>query len=329
MNNFIYGGVQIPYWQQIDKIHQGSFTNLKANDEILLGRYVLVQYVNEVFSQDRKNELMQIEINSSEYDMLTLNEQSWIECYKTDNHDYDGMVCKKIYDINKQTILYQPIANLSTTYSKDYVINSIGFGLNNDGSRKYTVAEVLGKGFFTDNNTVKDYIDNKTEVIGILIGEDTNKSVRDIAAEEINTIIGGVNDEDTITNIESLINYVNENGDSLQGIENEITDLQILIGKAAKEDEQELSIIDKIEIYRKELETIIKKYDAIEVETLPTSLPSDSLKYAIYSIPVLNEDYRALYVYDGIYEDGLPNEGEIKWRLVGYTTPLRITWETF
>ena len=76
------------------------------------------------------------------------------------------------------------------------------------------------------NGAVKDNSDKLTT----LIGSDTNKSVRNIAAEEINTIVGGVSDADTIEDIRSLIEYVNENGSSIQGINNEIDNLQILVG---------------------------------------------------------------------------------------------------
>ena len=53
-NNSIYGGVITPHWNEIDKIHYGSAKTLKddaTTDNILLGRYVLVQYVPEkIFS---------------------------------------------------------------------------------------------------------------------------------------------------------------------------------------------------------------------------------------------------------------------------------------
>lgn len=82
------------------------------------------------------------------------------------------------------------------------------------------------------NGAVKD----NTEALAVLIGEDTNKSVRNIAADEINTIIGGVSSADTIEDIKSLIEYVNTNGASVQGINKEIDDLQALVGASALTD---------------------------------------------------------------------------------------------
>lgn len=59
-------------------------------------------------------------------------------------------------------------------------------------------------------------------------GADANKSIRTIAADEVNTLIGGVSDADTITNITTLIEYVNTNGGSTEGLVNDV--------KKAKED---------------------------------------------------------------------------------------------
>lgn len=50
------------------------------------------------------------------------------------------------------------------------------------------------------------------DAIATLVGNDTGMSAREIAADEVNILIGGANDADTITNVTSLIEYVNENG---------------------------------------------------------------------------------------------------------------------
>lgn len=54
--------------------------------------------------------------------------------------------------------------------------------------------------------------DANAAILATLVGADKDQSIRTIAADEINTLIGGVSDADTITNITSLIEYVNANG---------------------------------------------------------------------------------------------------------------------
>ena len=131
MGNTIYGGVQTPFWYQIDKIHYGSANSLNLNlasgdDEIMLGRYVLVKYTELVLSQDSKNELIQ---GVGETNNLVLADE-WKTCYHEDKRDfelkkdiegnpftdYDGVVFKKIYDTE---LKYVPIAQLSTSISAD------------------------------------------------------------------------------------------------------------------------------------------------------------------------------------------------------------------
>jgi hypothetical protein len=52
--NYIYNGLTTPHWNEIDYIHYGAAADLNPDiDGVLLGRYVLVKYVEEVvFSQD-------------------------------------------------------------------------------------------------------------------------------------------------------------------------------------------------------------------------------------------------------------------------------------
>lgn len=54
--------------------------------------------------------------------------------------------------------------------------------------------------------------DANAAILATLVGTDKDQSIRVIAADEINTLIGAVSDADTITNITSLIEYVNANG---------------------------------------------------------------------------------------------------------------------
>ena len=60
--------------------------------------------------------------------------------------------------------------------------------------------------------TLESYY-TKSEIDAMVAGKlHTQAEIRGFAADEINTLIGGVSDKDTIENINSLITYVNENG---------------------------------------------------------------------------------------------------------------------
>ena len=75
MNNTIYNNLISPNWWQIDKIHYGiaygevfehegiMYSPLDPNDEIMLGRYVLVKYTDLVLTQDIKNNLMREDLD--------------------------------------------------------------------------------------------------------------------------------------------------------------------------------------------------------------------------------------------------------------------------
>lgn len=71
--------------------------------------------------------------------------------------------------------------------------------------------------------------------IAILVGTDTGRSVRNIAADEINILIGGVSDTDTIEGITSLIEYVNTNDGNIavltKTVEDNTTALETLTGE--------------------------------------------------------------------------------------------------
>ena len=65
--------------------------------------------------------------------------------------------------------------------------------------------------------------DNATAISTLIstltpVDADKSKSIRSIAADEINTLIGGANSEDTIESIKSLVDYVNTNGSTLAAL---------------------------------------------------------------------------------------------------------------
>lgn len=69
----------------------------------------------------------------------------------------------------------------------------------------------------TGSHTTK--IGNLEAAVNTLNGPaSTTGSVRQIAADEINTLIGGVSDTDTIDDIKELVEYVNTNGASLAAV---------------------------------------------------------------------------------------------------------------
>lgn len=110
-----YSGLVAPRWNEIDKIHRGSASMLDPNDEIFLGRYVLVQYTAESLGQDDKNRII-----ASGGDLNKEIEIEWYNCYTEDikifSYNQDGVVFKKIVDESGK-LTYAPVAQLSTTYT--------------------------------------------------------------------------------------------------------------------------------------------------------------------------------------------------------------------
>jgi hypothetical protein len=79
---------------------------------------------------------------------------------------------------------FKPVARLNPTFSERFVRDAIGF----------------------DDKTVKKYVDDVDAKVLILIGEDSNKSARAIAIEEINKLIGDAPDSlDTLKEISDWI----------------------------------------------------------------------------------------------------------------------------
>ena len=115
-------------------------------------------------------------------------------------------------------------ANSADVYTKTEIEGIIG---TRDGK---TVVELIKASEYNDTQVKKD-ISANTTLINTLIGADTGKSVRTIAADEINTLIGGVSDADTIEGITSLIEYVNTNGATVKGMQTDIANNTAAITK--------------------------------------------------------------------------------------------------
>lgn len=83
-----------------------------------------------------------------------------------------------------------------------------------------------------NDSELRSLIGDNANAISTLIGTkdgDDSKTVREIAADEVNTLIGGANSADTITNITTLIEYVNANGAEVTGIQTDIDNLQAIV----------------------------------------------------------------------------------------------------
>ena len=114
-----YSGLVTPRWNEIDKIYYGPASNLDPNDEIFLGRYVLVQYTKEALGQDDKNRII-----ASGGDLSKDIEIEWYNCYMEDiknfSYNQDGVVFKKIVDESGK-LTYAPVAQLSATYTSESI----------------------------------------------------------------------------------------------------------------------------------------------------------------------------------------------------------------
>lgn len=104
-------------------------------------------------------------------------------------------------------------ANAADVYTKSEVYTKTEIQ-NYVSEEAYDDTEVRGLITKAQNaaDAAQGSADANAAVLTRLVGSDSTGSIRSIAADEINTLIGGVSNADTITNITSLIEYVNENG---------------------------------------------------------------------------------------------------------------------
>jgi hypothetical protein len=132
-------------------------------------------------------------------------------------------------EADRAKLAEQANANAITEITKENgtIDTKVAAGVQAETNRAESAESALG----TRIDGVKTTADNADTLskenksrLDTLIGADANKSVRTIAADEINTLIGGVSDEDTIENITSLINYVNENGGDIAALEKTVSD---------------------------------------------------------------------------------------------------------
>lgn len=108
-----------------DKYYSNK-TELKDNDEILQGRYVLVKYSDQFYTDD--------EIANFMKSPQTADQRNWVENFKNDNQgqtdgkSYDRMVFVKRY-VNG-AYAYEEVCKLGSTPSAEFTINYEGSELN-------------------------------------------------------------------------------------------------------------------------------------------------------------------------------------------------------
>lgn len=201
-NNYIYNGVTTPQWNQIDYIHFGSAYSLNAeNDNILLGRYVLVKYTPTVFTQDQKYQLMNGIGEANNFADAAL----WKECYNQDsgknNPDYDGVVFQKVFKDN--AMQYIPIAQLSTNISP----------------------QVFASDYLTIEDAEDTYVslaDNDIGKMRAFFSSDEDKENALDRLAEIQAFLGDTENEGA----ETLISQVSTNATNIGEIQNQIIGLK-------------------------------------------------------------------------------------------------------
>ena len=106
--------------------------------------------------------------------------------------------------------------NMSQTYATKTSVEAIFKAGSGDVADSGLLAEEITRAKAAEEANASSI----TTLIGTLTpnSDDRNKSIRDIAASEINTLVGGANSADTITSINTLIEYVNTNGSTLKGL---------------------------------------------------------------------------------------------------------------
>ena len=129
INNNLFGNTMAPSWHQIDYIHVGPKATLTDINSLLVGRYLLIKYVeSQAYAQNYKQDILL-------KNELTTEEETWKKCYLRDagiitkdmsdeaiaevvkgtykyesNLDCDGIIYQKQY---KDKIIFMPIANLN------------------------------------------------------------------------------------------------------------------------------------------------------------------------------------------------------------------------
>lgn len=172
----------------------------------------------------------------------------------------------------------------------------------------------------TGSHTTK--IGNLEAAVNTLNGPaSTTGSVRQIAANEINTLIGGVSDTDTIDDIKELVEYVNTNGASLAAVVSESgqnkTKIDAVIagttkaGDAKKLDGHDANYFAVKETVNSQLELKANKADVYTKTEVNTELGKKANLADVYTKTEtdgkLNEKANSADVYTKTQADNLLN----------------------
>lgn len=155
----------------------------------------------------------------------TWGQLDWMSAKAADVYGWAKKATLDAADLPAIPVEKLPVDAIDTDLDTRYSITLDSDETN--GDRIKIVTQLYSKGAASGDATTS-YIDvvtptefatalasyyTKNDVDGMVSGKlHTEQDIRDFAADEINTLIGGVSDADTIKHIEDLINYVNNNG---------------------------------------------------------------------------------------------------------------------
>ena len=338
--NGFYEGQITPHWNEIDKIHYGAASTLNPQeDNIFLGRYVLVKYTKFVYSQDTINVL----ITTSKAE-LSGNDLIWRNCYDADNTqekmmgNCDGVVFKKIYDNTLQAVTYTPIAQLSTSYSfqsfNDALIARLGTSFAEDKTltvEKYIQNQQTHENFARLENAILEvdsklnseitaqtkYIDDEiAELKDYLLTGDIAEVYNQLV--EISTWIEGPGVNATeLTDAIAIETKQREEIDT--ALQNDINQLQTNIN--TKENESKIrddNLANKIAQHSKDISNL-SKFAIVDVSVLPD-----------LNVATLGTLYRLTVGQDvEIWWVEVQEDNSYIWKQVGIMQAPKFTWKEF
>lgn len=156
MQTNIYKG-QTTGWYEFDKIIYGNATSLNPEDEVMLGRYVLLCYCETAFTEAEKLDIESRESN----DGLTDDRLDYWNNYNIDKISKDRMIYKKVYKYNQAK--YVEIGKINEIN----VYNNAGIMQQYDASNIVTVQDIVISDKIGSYNRT-DKIDSGTDLQTIL-----------------------------------------------------------------------------------------------------------------------------------------------------------------
>ena len=122
-----------------------------------------------------------------------------------------------------------------------------------DGQKSWKELPYLMGADEYDDSAIKELIlknseniNSNTSALTALIGNDTGLSVRAIAADEVNSLIGNVSDTDVLDSIKALVEYVNTNGASITKMQEDIAQNATMINTLTGDVNTKGSVLETI-----------------------------------------------------------------------------------